>query len=105
MLMATATLVASDASPRAMLSAAAVTDIVWVSVKPDDGLEHVHARVVPGRIELTFFHRACGPVDAVSVAWELCLRVLGSSPSLAHWRLAAVPRLPDDLPGPGPACG
>lgn len=102
MFMATATLVATDAAPHRMLEAAAVTDIVWASARPADRLEHVHAQSRPGRIELTFFHRTREPAEAVSTAGEICLRVLKTSPPLAHWRITAAPGLPDPLPGPGP---
>ncbi|MFD0367768.1 hypothetical protein [Streptomyces sp. NPDC127114] len=101
-LMATATLVATDAATHRRLEAAAVTDIVWASAKPSDDLEHVHAQSTPGRIELTFFHRTRNPAEAISAAWEICLRVLNSSPSLSHWRIIATPQLPDALPGSGP---
>ncbi|WP_129308553.1 hypothetical protein [Streptomyces sp. L2] len=102
MLMATATLVATDAATHRRLEAAAVTDIVWASAKPSDDLEHVHAQAVPGRIELTFFHRTRSPSAAISAAWEICLRALNSSPPLAHWRIVATPQLPDAPSGSGP---
>ncbi|MFD6076165.1 hypothetical protein ACFWG5_11360 [Streptomyces hydrogenans] len=101
-LMATATLVATDAATHRDLEAATVTDIVWASAMTEDDLEHVHASSTSGRIELTFFHRTRNPAEAISAAWEICLRALNSSPSLAHWRITSAPRLPDALPGPGP---
>ncbi|MDF3139964.1 MULTISPECIES: hypothetical protein [unclassified Streptomyces] len=102
MLMATATLVATEGAKQRKLEATVVTDIVWASAKPADDLEHVHAQAAPGRIELTFFHRTRNPAEAISAAGEICLRALNSSPSLAHWRIIAAPQLPDALPGSGP---
>ncbi|MFF6885462.1 hypothetical protein ACFY9F_20085 [Streptomyces sp. NPDC012421] len=102
MFMATATLVATGDAVSRKLESAAVTDIVWASAIPSDDLEHVHAKALPGRIELTFFHRTRTPAAALSAAWEICARAVNSSPSLMHWRLIAAPQLPDALPGSGP---
>ncbi|MFI8514029.1 hypothetical protein ACIGHB_23160 [Streptomyces sp. NPDC085460] len=102
MLMATATLVATDAVAHRRPEAATVTDIVWASATPPDDLEHVHAQITSGRIELTFFHRTRNPSEAISAAREICLRALNSSPTLTHWRIIATPQLPDARTGLGP---
>ncbi|MGR4881462.1 hypothetical protein ACIPUC_18925 [Streptomyces sp. LARHCF249] len=102
MFMATATLVAANEAAAAKLESAVVTDIVWASAMPDDDLEHVHAKTTSGRIELTFFHRTGSLADALSAAGEICRRALNSSPTLAQWRIAVTPQLPDGLPGSGP---
>lgn len=102
MFMATATLVAARETKAAKLESAVVTDIVWAAAMPADDLEHVHAKTASGRIELTFFHRTASLADALSAAGAISRRALNSSPTLASWRIAVTPQLPDALPGSGP---
>ncbi|MCM1971334.1 hypothetical protein [Streptomyces sp. G1] len=101
MFMATATLVAAREADAAKLESAVVTDIVWAAAMPADDLEHVHAKTASGRIELTFFHRTGNLADALTAAGEICRRALNSSPTLAQWRIAVTPQLPDAMPGSG----
>ncbi|MCP3758868.1 hypothetical protein [Streptomyces sp. TBY4] len=101
MFMATATLVAARENEAAKLESAVVTDIVWAAAVPADDLEHVHAKTTSGRIELTFFHRTSTLDGALSAAAEICRRALNSSPTLAQWRIAVTPQLPDAMPGSG----
>lgn len=101
MFMATVTLVPTENADAGMLESGVVADIVWAAAKPDDGLEHVHAKVASGRIELTFFHCSSSLTAAISAAGEICRRTLDSSPALARWRISATSESPHALPGSG----
>ncbi|WP_405009834.1 hypothetical protein [Kitasatospora sp. NBC_01539] len=86
--MSTATLVADWRAASTHVAPALVTDILWAAARPGDGLEHVHALTMPGRMELTFFHCAPSLEKALGSAGRLCRRALDSSPALSHWRIA-----------------
>lgn len=86
--MATATLVADPGARRGDLTAAVVTDILWTAAEPGDGLEHIHARVISGQVDLTFFHRAENSAAATRAAGRLCHVALKTSPALSDWEIA-----------------
>lgn len=70
------------------LESALVTDILWTAAGPEDGLEHIHSRTSPERIELTMFYRSTAAA-AAAAAERACRNALRSSPTLRGWRFVS----------------
>ncbi|MFE9454484.1 hypothetical protein [Streptomyces sp. NPDC006739] len=89
--MARATLVAGGEAPQPDLDSGIITDILWTTAHPGEGLEHIHARTAAGRVDVTFFHRAESPSAALAAAGSICRRALTSSPALRGWQITPSP--------------
>ncbi|MGJ5756658.1 hypothetical protein FB563_8204 [Streptomyces puniciscabiei] len=63
-----------------------LTDILWASARPRDGIEHIHVSPGPGNAVITYFLRAADDRSAVTTAHQVTDRALGQAPALRGWR-------------------
>ncbi|MGW7276352.1 hypothetical protein ACWGH5_38380 [Streptomyces sp. NPDC054864] len=85
--MITATYIATGEQPAQSLDPGTVTDILWSTAAPGDGLEHVYATSGPREISLVLFHDADHPAHAVAATTRICRAALEQAPALAGYRL------------------
>lgn len=81
------------------LESAVVTDLLWISATPDDGLEHIHSRLAARSACITFFVIGESLANAESSAVAICRRALLGAPALSGWQFAD-PKHPTYQPHP-----
>ncbi|MFI7320386.1 hypothetical protein [Streptomyces venezuelae] len=96
--MITATYIATGEQPAQPLEPGIVTDILWSTAVPADGLEHIYATTGRQEISLVLFHRADQATDALAATTRICRTALEQAPALTGYRLLtpARTRHPDD---------
>ncbi|MFE5241571.1 MULTISPECIES: hypothetical protein [unclassified Streptomyces] len=92
-----ATLVAS-AGPSQVAEAAVVTDLIWISARPGDLLEHVFSDLRDERWEITLFIRTKTSAAAQRAAAAICRRAILEVPALHGWQL--IDAAPTDVTNP-----
>ncbi|MGW4695557.1 hypothetical protein ACWEO1_24650 [Kitasatospora cineracea] len=80
------TLVRPDPAP-SQLTAATVTDLIWVHSRPEDRVEHIRTRVDPDLYRIAAAIIADTPDAAVANLRRVCERALRHAPSLRGWHL------------------
>jgi hypothetical protein len=66
-----------------------VIDLLWLHAMPPDGVEYIHARAGPGRIDVAVFTIASDQLVADYVVARVCQRAIASVPVLSGWEIAA----------------
>lgn len=102
--MINATFVAHEPS-HSVVEAGSATDLLWISARSEDALEHVYSELIDGRLEITFFIRSKPFAAAQHAAAAICRRALLGVPALRGWQLLdaatdgrLVPALQEDPP-------
>jgi hypothetical protein len=67
------------------LDAPMTVDLIWASVRPDDGVEHIAVHRAGDRMEVGVFSLAADEATAESNAGGLVRRALANSPPLRNW--------------------
>nr|WP_157528726.1 hypothetical protein [Kibdelosporangium sp. MJ126-NF4]CEL20151.1 hypothetical protein [Kibdelosporangium sp. MJ126-NF4] len=87
--MALVTMTATRRSARADIDANLVADLLWALAEPSHHLEHVHAKSVPGRVDLVLFHLTADAPAAATAARQLCRLAVSTSPRLRGWQVSS----------------
>ncbi|MEU4677893.1 hypothetical protein [Micromonospora sp. NPDC023737] len=74
------------------LTPAVVTDLLWPHATPADAVQHLHACVGTGRIEVAVFTLAVDQAVADITAYVVCLRAVERIPVLRRWRVVPLSR-------------
>lgn len=63
-----------------------VTELLWLHVAKESGIDHIHSRVAPGLVEIVFFYVTQDDRLNLHTALAICDRTIASTPALAGWR-------------------
>ncbi|GAA1944637.1 hypothetical protein [Kitasatospora viridis] len=80
------TLICPD-PPSSQLTAAAVTDLIWVHSRHEDRVEHIRTRVELNRCRIAAAIIAATPDAAIANLRRVCERALQHAPALRSWCL------------------
>jgi len=72
-----------DAGPD--MSAGELSDLLWLNATTHDGIQHIHARTIGGRIEVAVFTLASEQEISDLIVERLCHRALRDVPALRGW--------------------
>ncbi|MDT9683727.1 hypothetical protein RND61_16900 [Streptomyces sp. TRM76323] len=78
---------APDKTATGRIEEALVADILWISARPDDCLEHIYSESGHGRLQITFFIRSKPLAAAHDTVAAICRRALLAAPALRGWQL------------------
>ncbi|GHJ47300.1 hypothetical protein Cs7R123_46420 [Catellatospora sp. TT07R-123] len=70
------------------LSAGELGDLLWLNVTAADGIQHIHARTVAGRIEVAVFTVASEQAISDYIVERICRRAVRVVPALRGWTVA-----------------
>jgi hypothetical protein len=67
------------------LSAGELSDLLWLNVTAADGIRHIHARTIGGRIEVAVFTVASEQEISDYIVERICKRAVRIVPALRGW--------------------
>ncbi|MEU3454353.1 hypothetical protein ABZ671_12225 [Micromonospora sp. NPDC006766] len=67
------------------LSAGELTDLLWLNATAADGIRHIHARRIAGRVAVAVFTVASEQDISDYIVQRVCERAIRSVPALHGW--------------------
>ncbi|MET7471321.1 hypothetical protein ACFYON_25415 [Micromonospora sp. NPDC005686] len=67
------------------LSAGELTDLLWLNAAVADGIRHIHAREIAGRLAVAVFTVASEQAISDYIVQRVCERAIRSVPALRGW--------------------